>query len=93
MGKDIELQNRAGGCIEVRTACLFPLKLAIFLVLTLLEFFGTCLSGVSLPDDDPDAGQGSKFCLVAIGRLQVGSIFQWFNIALSEKSTELNCSV
>ncbi|KAM7080187.1 LOW QUALITY PROTEIN: aryl hydrocarbon receptor nuclear translocator [Ciconia maguari] len=30
-------------------------------------------AGVSLPDDDPDAGQGSKFCLVAIGRLQVAS--------------------
>uniref|UniRef100_A0A2K6TG21 Aryl hydrocarbon receptor nuclear translocator n=1 Tax=Saimiri boliviensis boliviensis TaxID=39432 RepID=A0A2K6TG21_SAIBB len=28
---------------------------------------------VSLPDDDPEAGQGSKFCLVAIGRLQVTS--------------------
>nr|5NJ8_B Chain B, Aryl hydrocarbon receptor nuclear translocator [Mus musculus]5NJ8_D Chain D, Aryl hydrocarbon receptor nuclear translocator [Mus musculus] len=28
-------------------------------------------AGVSLPDDDPEAGQGSKFCLVAIGRLQV----------------------
>uniref|UniRef100_A0A8C6VMW0 Aryl hydrocarbon receptor nuclear translocator n=1 Tax=Naja naja TaxID=35670 RepID=A0A8C6VMW0_NAJNA len=26
-----------------------------------------------LPDDDPDSGQGSKFCLVAIGRLQVTS--------------------
>ncbi|XP_045442969.1 aryl hydrocarbon receptor nuclear translocator isoform X6 [Pipistrellus kuhlii] len=31
------------------------------------------LTGVSLPDDDPEAGQGSKFCLVAIGRLQVTS--------------------
>ncbi|XP_075593458.1 aryl hydrocarbon receptor nuclear translocator isoform X4 [Balearica regulorum gibbericeps] len=30
-------------------------------------------AGVSLPDDDPDAGQDSKFCLVAIGRLQVTS--------------------
>ncbi|XP_034280964.1 aryl hydrocarbon receptor nuclear translocator isoform X3 [Pantherophis guttatus] len=30
-------------------------------------------AGVSLPDDDPDSGQGSKFCLVAIGRLQVTS--------------------
>ncbi|KAL8184782.1 UNVERIFIED_CONTAM: hypothetical protein K2H54_028249 [Gekko kuhli] len=30
-------------------------------------------AGVSLPDDEPDAGQGSKFCLVAIGRLQVTS--------------------
>ncbi|XP_063002150.1 aryl hydrocarbon receptor nuclear translocator isoform X2 [Elgaria multicarinata webbii] len=30
-------------------------------------------AGVSLPDDDPDTGQGSKFCLVAIGRLQVTS--------------------
>uniref|UniRef100_A0A8C5QM76 Aryl hydrocarbon receptor nuclear translocator n=1 Tax=Leptobrachium leishanense TaxID=445787 RepID=A0A8C5QM76_9ANUR len=30
-------------------------------------------AGVTLPDDDPDAGQGSKFCLVAIGRLQVTS--------------------
>ncbi|XP_010287771.1 PREDICTED: aryl hydrocarbon receptor nuclear translocator isoform X3 [Phaethon lepturus] len=30
-------------------------------------------AGVSLPDDDPDAGQGSTFCLVAIGRLQVTS--------------------
>ncbi|XP_070622370.1 aryl hydrocarbon receptor nuclear translocator [Erythrolamprus reginae] len=30
-------------------------------------------AGVSLPEDDPDSGQGSKFCLVAIGRLQVTS--------------------
>ncbi|XP_077176140.1 aryl hydrocarbon receptor nuclear translocator isoform X2 [Paroedura picta] len=30
-------------------------------------------AGVSLPDDDPESGQGSKFCLVAIGRLQVTS--------------------
>ncbi|NXW93301.1 ARNT protein, partial [Alopecoenas beccarii] len=30
-------------------------------------------AGVSLPDEDPEAGQGSKFCLVAIGRLQVTS--------------------
>ncbi|KAG8449842.1 hypothetical protein GDO86_016494 [Hymenochirus boettgeri] len=30
-------------------------------------------AGVTLPDDDPDSGQSSKFCLVAIGRLQVTS--------------------
>uniref|UniRef100_A0A8C4S3C9 Aryl hydrocarbon receptor nuclear translocator n=1 Tax=Erpetoichthys calabaricus TaxID=27687 RepID=A0A8C4S3C9_ERPCA len=30
-------------------------------------------AGVSLPDDEPDTNQGSKFCLVAIGRLQVTS--------------------
>ncbi|XP_043935979.1 aryl hydrocarbon receptor nuclear translocator isoform X3 [Protopterus annectens] len=30
-------------------------------------------AGVSLPDDEPDTGQGNKFCLVAIGRLQVTS--------------------
>ncbi|XP_053561475.1 aryl hydrocarbon receptor nuclear translocator [Bombina bombina] len=30
-------------------------------------------AGVTLPDDDPDAGQSNKFCLVAIGRLQVTS--------------------
>ncbi|XP_063296167.1 aryl hydrocarbon receptor nuclear translocator isoform X4 [Pelobates fuscus] len=30
-------------------------------------------AGVSLPEDDPDAGQSNKFCLVAIGRLQVTS--------------------
>ncbi|XP_036859111.1 aryl hydrocarbon receptor nuclear translocator isoform X4 [Manis javanica] len=30
-------------------------------------------AGVSLPDEDPEASQGSKFCLVAIGRLQVTS--------------------
>ncbi|KAM8921060.1 aryl hydrocarbon receptor nuclear translocator isoform 2-T2 [Pelodytes ibericus] len=30
-------------------------------------------AGVTLPDDDPDVGQSSKFCLVAIGRLQVTS--------------------
>ncbi|XP_038624485.1 aryl hydrocarbon receptor nuclear translocator isoform X1 [Tachyglossus aculeatus] len=30
-------------------------------------------AGVLLPDEDPEAGQGSKFCLVAIGRLQVTS--------------------
>ncbi|XP_075700846.1 aryl hydrocarbon receptor nuclear translocator [Rhinoderma darwinii] len=30
-------------------------------------------AGVTLPDEDQDAGQSSKFCLVAIGRLQVTS--------------------
>ncbi|XP_053330695.1 aryl hydrocarbon receptor nuclear translocator isoform X2 [Spea bombifrons] len=30
-------------------------------------------AGVTLPEDDPDAGQSSKYCLVAIGRLQVTS--------------------
>ncbi|NP_001082130.1 aryl hydrocarbon receptor nuclear translocator L homeolog [Xenopus laevis] len=30
-------------------------------------------AGVTLPEDDPDVGQSSKFCLVAIGRLQVTS--------------------
>ncbi|KAM4662855.1 aryl hydrocarbon receptor nuclear translocator isoform 2-T2 [Discoglossus pictus] len=30
-------------------------------------------AGITLPEDDPDAGQSSKFCLVAIGRLQVTS--------------------
>ncbi|XP_030043731.1 aryl hydrocarbon receptor nuclear translocator isoform X3 [Microcaecilia unicolor] len=30
-------------------------------------------AGVTLAEDDPDAGQGNKFCLVAIGRLQVTS--------------------
>ncbi|XP_062897775.1 aryl hydrocarbon receptor nuclear translocator-like isoform X3 [Mobula hypostoma] len=30
-------------------------------------------AGVTLPDDEPDGGQGNKFCLVAIGRLQVTS--------------------
>ncbi|KAM9294640.1 aryl hydrocarbon receptor nuclear translocator [Gastrophryne carolinensis] len=30
-------------------------------------------AGVSLPDDDQEAGQSNKFCLVAIGRLQVTS--------------------
>uniref|UniRef100_UPI00398F1268 aryl hydrocarbon receptor nuclear translocator-like isoform X2 n=1 Tax=Pristiophorus japonicus TaxID=55135 RepID=UPI00398F1268 len=28
-------------------------------------------AGVTLPDDEQDGGQGNKFCLVAIGRLQV----------------------
>ncbi|PIO37011.1 hypothetical protein AB205_0090690, partial [Aquarana catesbeiana] len=30
-------------------------------------------AGVSLPDDDQETGQSNKFCLVAIGRLQVTS--------------------
>ncbi|XP_064416621.1 aryl hydrocarbon receptor nuclear translocator isoform X4 [Latimeria chalumnae] len=30
-------------------------------------------AGVTLPDDEPETGQGSKFCLVALGRLQVTS--------------------
>ncbi|XP_063803119.1 aryl hydrocarbon receptor nuclear translocator isoform X1 [Pseudophryne corroboree] len=30
-------------------------------------------AGVTLPEDDQDTGQSSKFCLVAIGRLQVTS--------------------
>ena len=80
--KGDELQNRVERCTEVRSECLFPLKLPIFLVLTLLKRFGTPLSGVSLPDDDPEAGQGSKFCLVAIGRLQVGSISWWLDVAV-----------
>uniref|UniRef100_A0A8C5TDF6 Aryl hydrocarbon receptor nuclear translocator n=1 Tax=Malurus cyaneus samueli TaxID=2593467 RepID=A0A8C5TDF6_9PASS len=40
-------------------------------------------AGVSLPDDDPDAGQGSKFCLVAIGRLQV-------SVTSSPNCTDMN---
>lgn len=84
MGKDIELKNnRVERCVEVRTACLFSSEISSSFCIDLAGIFGTPLSGVSLPDDDPDAGQGSKFCLVAIGRLQVCSIFQWFNIALS----------
>ncbi|KAM4662854.1 aryl hydrocarbon receptor nuclear translocator isoform 1-T1 [Discoglossus pictus] len=31
------------------------------------------IQSITLPEDDPDAGQSSKFCLVAIGRLQVTS--------------------
>ena len=32
----------------------------------------TCLiSGMTIPEEDADVGQGSKYCLVAIGRLQV----------------------
>lgn len=34
-----------------------------------------CISGVSLTDDEADNNQGSRYCLVAIGRLQV-----WNNI-------------
>ncbi|XP_029437292.1 aryl hydrocarbon receptor nuclear translocator isoform X2 [Rhinatrema bivittatum] len=30
-------------------------------------------AGITLAEDDPDSGQGNKFCLVAIGRLQVTS--------------------
>lgn len=29
------------------------------------------LAGMTIPEDDADVGQGSKYCLVAIGRLQV----------------------
>uniref|UniRef100_A0A8C9RXM3 Aryl hydrocarbon receptor nuclear translocator 2 n=1 Tax=Scleropages formosus TaxID=113540 RepID=A0A8C9RXM3_SCLFO len=30
-------------------------------------------AGMTIPDEDPEAGQSSKYCLVAIGRLQVTS--------------------
>lgn len=56
--------------------CLFFPEISSSSCTDLAGIFGTPLSGVSLPDDDPDAGQGSKFCLVAIGRLQVRSIVQ-----------------
>lgn len=29
------------------------------------------ISGMTIPEEDADVGQGSKYCLVAIGRLQV----------------------
>lgn len=60
------------------SVCFFSSKISSSSCTDLAGIFGTPLSGVSLPDDDPDAGQGSKFCLVAIGRLQVRGIFQWF---------------
>uniref|UniRef100_A0A8D0KYM9 Aryl hydrocarbon receptor nuclear translocator n=1 Tax=Strix occidentalis caurina TaxID=311401 RepID=A0A8D0KYM9_STROC len=47
-------------------------------------------AGVSLPDDDPDAGQGSKFCLVAIGRLQVGELNCSEDIPRSPNCTDMN---
>ena len=37
--------------------------------LTTLAFL---ISGMTIPEEDADVGQGSKYCLVAIGRLQVG---------------------
>lgn len=32
------------------------------------------ISGMTIPEEDADVGQGSKYCLVAIGRLQVRPI-------------------
>ena len=29
------------------------------------------IAGMTIPEEDADVGQGSKYCLVAIGRLQV----------------------
>ncbi|XP_035769460.1 aryl hydrocarbon receptor nuclear translocator 2-like [Neolamprologus brichardi] len=39
---------------------------------TLLFFFLLC-SGMTIPEEDTEAGQTGKYCLVAIGRLQVTS--------------------
>ncbi|KAG8509233.1 Aryl hydrocarbon receptor nuclear translocator [Galemys pyrenaicus] len=48
-------------------------------------------AGVSLPDDDPEAGQGSKFCLVAIGRLQASVNFphQYYSFTVTSSP---NCT-
>lgn len=39
--------------------------------LMLTQFLHVCVLGVSLTDDEADNNQGSRYCLVAIGRLQV----------------------
>lgn len=88
MGKGIELQTRAERCLEVCSS-----EMSHFFCTNLAGIFGPLLPGVSLPDDDPDAGQGSKFCLVAIGRLQVSALFPFPDIALSRESPDLKCSV
>lgn len=40
--------------------------------LGLLMMLACLISGMTIPEEDADVGQGSKYCLVAIGRLQVG---------------------
>ncbi|KAG8145104.1 hypothetical protein E2320_013475 [Naja naja] len=35
--------------------------------------FGKIILGMTIPEEDAEVGQGSKYCLVAIGRLQVTS--------------------
>ena len=37
----------------------------------LTQVLHVCVLGVSLTDDEADNTQGSRYCLVAIGRLQV----------------------
>lgn len=34
---------------------------------------------MTIPEEDADVGQGSKYCLVAIGRLQVMPVFPYTN--------------
>lgn len=34
---------------------------------------------MTIPEEDADVGQGSKYCLVAIGRLQVMPVFPYVN--------------
>lgn len=34
---------------------------------------------MTIPEEDADVGQGSKYCLVAIGRLQVMPVFPYAN--------------
>ncbi|KAK7815222.1 hypothetical protein U0070_021185 [Myodes glareolus] len=41
--------------------------------LGLLMMLACLISGMTIPEEDADVGQGSKYCLVAIGRLQVTS--------------------
>lgn len=36
-----------------------------------LMMLALLISGMTIPEEDADVGQGSKYCLVAIGRLQV----------------------
>ncbi|XP_026640230.1 aryl hydrocarbon receptor nuclear translocator 2 [Microtus ochrogaster] len=48
-------------------------QIAPSVTLGLLLMLACLISGMTIPEEDADVGQGSKYCLVAIGRLQVTS--------------------
>nr|XP_023408603.1 aryl hydrocarbon receptor nuclear translocator 2 [Loxodonta africana] len=54
-------------CIKNSHALLAPFPLMLVMTVVFL------ISGMTIPEEDAEVGQGSKYCLVAIGRLQVTS--------------------
>lgn len=62
-------------CVNKIMDTFTPLRFILDMALMTLAFL---ISGMTIPEEDADVGQSSKYCLVAIGRLQVRKSSQPF---------------